>query len=274
MDNKMADYLQERIHHLRLHLDKLRQNRREEIENISQIDDELRVAQTYLTQYPPNDSFEYNNLCNYVADYDKSITSLVQQSETENEIIISGSYILSGTASYYTDHYPEVLPGLLKEIDILRQNLNDKNIVYEELNKHNKIIADLFLSAWQNLEIPAIDPARGPSFLMRESITHFFHHFAPDKLVEAKNWWKPYDERTRITRSHRIKFIFEEQIIDTRKSNLVELQLKELENLYHKLNRAHEQKPLDVNYVKPILYEAQDLLKSLLQVIKRPIYCA
>lgn len=268
----MTDNLQDEFSRLRSNLDQLRQNKQEEIANISQISDELTIAQTYLMRFPLSPtSVEYDSLCTYVANYNTAITGLVQQSEIESQIIISGSYILPGTATYFTETYPEVVPDLLNEIEILRQNRNDRAVVYEELKKHNKVIADLFLSSWQTLENPAIDPARGPAFLMREVITQFFHHFAPDNLVEAKDWWKPHDEKTRITRAHRIRFIFEEQVIDTRKSQFVQVQLKELKNLYEKLNRAHEQKPIDFNYIKPLLYTAQALLKSLLQVMIPPI---
>ena len=118
------------------------------------------------------------------------------------------------------------------------------------------------------LETPAVDQTRGPAFLMRETITQFFHHFAPDNLVKAKNWYKPYDEKRDITQSYRIRFILEEQIELDRRNALIEIQLKELKGVYGNLNRAHEQAVLDRNIIKPFLYQAQDLFKGILQVIK------
>lgn len=268
---RSPDNLQNEFSSLRSNLNQLRRNTQEELTSISQIDEEVAIAQNYLVEFPLSpDSIEYNHLRTYVTNYDTAITGLIQQSETEHQIITSGSYILPGTVSYFTGTYPQVLPNLLNEFEALRQTRDDREVVYQELRRHNNVIADSFLSAWQTLEAPAIDPARGPAFLMRETITQFFHHFAPNDLVETKDWWKPHDERTRITRAHRIRFIFEEQIIDSKKSRLVEVQLKELKDLYGKLNQAHSQAPIEINHIKPLLYAVQELFKNLLQVMKPP----
>jgi hypothetical protein len=228
-----------------------------------------------LTEYPPlTPSPDYQSICTYTIDYGTALTGLVEQSKDEREIIMSGSYIASGTAGDISEAHPHAYGVLSKEIDKLRQNRDDQKRVYEGLRKHNPVMADMFLSAWQSFELPVIDPARGPAFLMRETLTHFLHHLAPDNLVMAKKWWeKPHDERTKITRGQRIRFIWEEQIIETKKTPLIEHQLKELKKLCSDrggLNRAHTQRPLDIDYVKPRLYQAQDLLKSLLQVIRPP----
>lgn len=268
---RRSDNLQDEFSSLRSNLDQLRSNRQETITYISQINEEVAMAQNYLMEFPLSpSSIEYNHLRTYVANYNTAITGLVQHSEIENQIITSGSYILPGTATYFTGTYPQVVPDLLNEIEALRQTRDDREVVYEELRRHNNVIADSFLSAWQTLESPAIDPARGPAFLMREAITQFLHHFAPNNLVETKDWWEPHDERTRITRAHRKRFIFEEQVVDSKKSPLVEVQLEELIELYGKLNQAHSQTPIEFNYIKPLLYAVQSLLKNLLQVMKPP----
>ncbi len=270
----MTDDLNSSISGLRLNLHNLRWGRLQEIRAIIQLDEELGLAQTYLQQYVPSapsaNSPTYSSLCSYVTNYNSAITGLVQQSERAEAMITSGSYILSGTASYFVEAYPQAVPTLVKKIEVLREVRNDREAVYIKLAEYNKVLADTFLSAWQNLDVPAIDPTRGPAFLMRETITQFLHHFAPDNLVKTKGWYKPHDEKTDITRANRVRFILEERIAPAERNTLVELQLNELKKLYDELNKAHEQKALDSDVIKPLLYKAQDLFKGIMQVMNPP----
>jgi hypothetical protein len=106
---------------------------------------------------------------------------------------------------------------------------------------------------------------------MRETITQLLHYFAPDQLVKMKDWYKPHNKKTDITRAHRARFILEEKIAPTERNALIELQLNELTKLYCELNKAHKQRELDSIAIKLLLYKAQDLLKSIMQAMKPPI---
>ena len=97
----------------------------------------------------------------------------------------------------------------------------------------------MFKEAWDSFYASAEDPNRAASFMMREVVTHVFHHEAPTKEVKKSGITSPEKNPTKVERS---------QYIIARNAgvgaDIMRESLKNLRDVYDLLNVAHAQESL------------------------------
>jgi hypothetical protein len=162
---------------------------------VARSDDALAIVEKRLAAkgIPPN-SPDYQRLTSCAFEYSGVVKAAISA---------HGTFILTGTAHACFRFFPGELGVLMKDIETVDRRYNVREEVCASLREHNAEMADMFQSGWQTLEATATDPVRGPAFLMWETVTHFFHHFAPDEAIVSRGWWKSHDEKTKFTFGHR-----------------------------------------------------------------------
>ena len=128
--------------------------------------------------------------------------------------------------------YIEVLTG---------QDLEKRKFVQSKLPAP---IGNIFAQAWQSFEQGNYDPERGASFLMRETVSHFLHNYAPDQQIESQAWFKAHEGASRIWRDDRIEFIARKYFPEDQQE-LRKRFFRNLIDIYNDLNEAHKPRPLE-----------------------------
>lgn len=168
---------------------------------------------------------------------------------------MSGVLASGASGAYPPNAYPTAYLGLKRVIDQRSQ----QEEIAGRLAQLDTSIADEYNNAWQNLYIATRDKTRSPMFLIREVYTRLLHRFAPDEeVIRLLN----LTDKSNITRSHRIEYIAS-LLAPWKRETL----LKEKEaflNIYKSLNKAHKHGTLNVEQTKSFLYQANGLIKLLL----------
>jgi hypothetical protein len=235
---------------------------------ITQQIEEIELLQTAMDIYPPTANTEsINNTYYYASDYSSELVKIGHQFNEWGTYLCAGGTILTSGSQCIVESNPKSASYLVQKIETIRNVREDRNLVYDQLMQINPYIADCFISAWESLEAPPKDTVRGPGFYMRETITGFLHHFAPNQSIESTEWYKPFDEKTKITRAYRIKYIFENCVPPVFRNEITLKNLKNLDKLYQKLNYTHNQNILEVDRIKIYLLETQDCMKSVISFL-------
>ncbi len=169
-----------------------------------------------------------------------------------------GTVASAATLSYP----PDQLPQSYYRLDSMMNQRIDQSTISERLQLIDSTIAQQYKNAWQALYSTDEDPTRAPMFLMREVLTQLYHHFAPDDKV--KEFLIP-NNKEKITRKNRIDYIA--SIMDSWKKQTFLLQEKAFLDIYQELSSAHKHGNLDVDKSKGFLYQANSLIKLLLDSV-------
>ena len=139
-------------------------------------------------------------LWNYVAPMSSS------QMDLKNLQILntSASAMGNSTICMYAIAFPQAVNPYKNIFD---SNYDQKRNFIGEKLPHS--IAKEFQQAWQSYYAGTHDPDRGAGFLMREVLTHFLLHYAPnERIKEQKEWFVPEPNCDNgISRRHRIEYV-------------------------------------------------------------------
>jgi len=231
----------------------------------------LEPIEAYFKDHPlVPDTDEYRGLCLYARSLEESLEEESWGAFTDEKLLGWLEVAVTGAASCIYEVDPAGAQYFIREVSEIRDEPSERERVCQALARHDPRIADMYESAWRQLDLPSPDPARGPAFAMREALSHFVHHLAPDCKVRSQAWWKPHDGKQGISRADRIRFIYEVQLVDGGQSPVVWSQLEQVKDLINALSKAHGREPLEPGSLRPQFQQAQALLSSLLRVIRVP----
>lgn len=140
------------------------------------------------------------------------------------------------------------------------------------LNKIDSSLGDIYETIWQYMAYPALDPNRGPLFLLRQVFDHFLEKLAPDDEVTNQLWHVPDAELKKrngigITRRHRIEYLAKVKVKNPGYQDTVINSSKNFTDVYENLNEAHKRGSLDENAAKKAIAQGEILLQDWLKAI-------
>jgi hypothetical protein len=153
--------------------------------------------------------------------------------------------------------------NLPKPFTLLSKVIEGNNYQQEISNKLKKIDPSLckeYENAWTFLYSADKDNTRLPMFSIREVIRRLYEYYAPD--IKVREYLK-LDENMKIDRRHQIKYITS-LIKDAVKKQTFLDEEQAFVKIYKKLNKAHKNGELDIEATKGILYEANGLIKLII----------
>lgn len=175
-------------------------------------------------------------------------------------ISVAGSgIIMSGVSLMYTQSQ---IPQAYVNLERLNNQQIQQTDISNRIRAVNPTLADEYDNAWTSLYSGITDKTRSPMFLMREVITHLIHHYSPDNSVRTFHSL-PTGEVP--TRRQRVQYIASR--IDPSIRQAFINQEQAILDVYGALNNAHTPSTLDTEQTKGYLYQANALIKLLLDSI-------
>lgn len=168
---------------------------------------------------------------------------------------MGGTTISGASISYLQEQLPPSYHNLEK---IMTQRLQQEEIS-QKLRAIDASLGDEYDNAWAGLHMTIRDETRSPMFLIREVVTRLYHYYAPDDKVRE---FYQLSLKNKIERRHRIKYIAS-QIGSWRKQTFLDEEEAFL-TICSELNKAHKHGELDIEKTKGSLYQANALIRLLL----------
>ena len=179
-----------------------------------------------------------------------------------------GGIVSSGATISYPQNQ---LPQAYHRVDSIMSQRTNQEETHDRLRIIDVSLADTYDSAWKSLGTTIKDKTRGPMFLMREVITRLYQNFAPDNKV--KEYYSNNEQVTeeikkdRIKRNHRIEYI--SSIINPWKKGVFLAEEDSFLKIYGRLSKAHTHGSLDQGETSGLLYQADALIRLLLDSLMR-----
>lgn len=189
---------------------------------------------------------------------DTSKTSQTLNSLGTISTAFSGIAMSGASISYPPNQIPQAYINLAR----LNEQQNQQSDISSRIRKVNPALADEYDNVWTALYSTLKDQTRSPMFLIREVVTHLFHHYAPDNEVRGHH---SLNATETITRRHRIEYI-SSKIDPSLKQTFINQEQAYLD-VYGELSKAHNPNGLDPEQTKGYLYQANALIKLLLDSI-------
>lgn len=187
----------------------------------------------------------------------------VEDSQIDNSLFTASTAsesmfgaIVSGASLSYP---PSQIPQSYYNLEKVVLQMSQQDEISQKLRMIDSSLADEYENAWTGLRTAIKDKTRSPMLLIREVINRLYHHYAPDDKVRGFHNLVPTDK---IERKHRISYIAS-QIDPWRKQAFLDEERAFL-NIYGELSKAHKHGELDVESTKGLLYQANALIRLLL----------
>lgn len=212
----------------------------------------ITTSGNYISQDLLNQS---NDLVQYVE------TSKIPQTLISlGTISVAGSAVaMSGASLSYP---PNQIPQAYVNLERLNNQQVHQNDISSRIRTVNPALADEYDNVWTSFYSGTTDKTRSPMFLMREVITHLIHHYSPDDKTKG---FHSLPVGTNPTRRQRVQYIA--SLIDQSVRQAFINQEQAILDVYEALNDAHTPSMLDVEQTKGYLYQANALIKLLLDSI-------
>jgi hypothetical protein len=184
---------------------------------------------------------------------DKAIFTAVSASE------VSAGTVVSGASLAYP---PNQLPQAYYQLDSVLSQRTNQTDISQRLRLIDPSLADEYDNAWLGLHSAPKDETRSPMFLIREVVTRLYHHYAPDSKVRPQF---NLGQGEKITRKHRLDYIA--SLIDPWQRQTLLNEEHSLLDIYGVLSKAHKHGSLDTTKTRGFLYQANGLIKLLLELL-------
>lgn len=190
--------------------------------------------------------------------WDSGIDQSITTSGTASEVM-SGVSFSAMVYSPYQSNPPQ------SYIDLNRTLVqrNQQEQVAEKLDLIDQGLKVEYQNAWLGLHTTQEDKTRAPMFLIREVIRRLFEHYAPNQKV--KDMFSEIKDDKDLHRSHRVKYIA--SIIDPWRKQTFLNEEKAFNDIYGELSKAHKDGLLNQDETKSILYQADGLIRLLLDCL-------
>ena len=194
----------------------------------------------------------------------EKVAMWVDQSSIDNSLFtvgtaseaMFGATISGASLSYPPGQVPQSYYNLEKVVSQRSQ----QDEISQKLRAIDDSLADEYDNAWAGLHTTIKDKTRSPRFLIREVVNRLYHHYAPDDKVRSFHNLTATDK---IERQHRIDYIASQITDPARKQAFLDEERAFL-NIYGELSKAHKHGELDVEETKGLLYQANALIRLLL----------
>lgn len=187
-------------------------------------------------------------------------SNIDQSINTASAIVQSGAgTAISGATLSYP---PDKLPQAYFQLDKVVSQRSDQSDISQKLRLIDSSLADEYDNAWLGLHSIPKDETRSPMFLMREVMNRLYHHYAPDDEVRK---YHHIDDNEKITRRHRVDYIAS-LVNSWRKQTFLDEE-KAFLDIYGELSRAHKHGEIDGSKTRGLLYQANGLIKLLLELL-------
>lgn len=237
----------------------------EELSNLqSQLWEELKIE-------PPNFSSNITasgaSLSQSMLDNSNEILRQIQDNGIEPLITTSGtaSEVMGGVSySAFTYSVNNIKPTQSYiNLDKVLSQRNQESVIAQRLGEIDPFLKEEYENAWRGFYMTIDDKTRSPMFLMREVIRGLYDHYAPDD--EVMKLYKILEKKD-VHRADKINYIA--SIIDTSKKQIFLEEEKAFNSVYGDLSKAHKDGRLNVDETKGILYQANGLIKLLLDSLE------
>lgn len=175
----------------------------------------------------------------------------------------TASEVLSGVSFSAVVYSPPMRANPPQSYIDLTNSLTQRNqqqTVIDKLEQIDPNIRIEYENAWSSLRGGIVDKTRGPMFLIREAIRNLYDHYAPD--TEILKMFPEIKLKKDIQRQHKVKYI--ESLIDPWKRQTFLNEEKAFIDIYGELSKAHKDEQLNIEETKGILYQADGLIRLLL----------
>lgn len=169
---------------------------------------------------------------------------------------IAGTAIAGATISYP----PNQLPQSYFELDKVVDQRTNRVGISQRIRLVNTNLANEYDNAWSGLHSTSTDQTRSPMFLMREVVTQLINYYAPDSDVRNFYALASADRTTRRQRVQYITSLIQDPLV---KQGFMD-QEQALLDVYDALSKAHSPTHLSSEQTKGYLYQANELIKLLL----------
>lgn len=189
---------------------------------------------------------------------DMKSSGIDESINTAGTVLTTASGVLASgmSLSYPLNAYPK---SYLKMQQYFEQN-NDRDIIKDRLSLIDPSLGQEYNNAWQNLYTQFEDSERSPLLLIREVFRRLLDHFAPDDKVRQ---FLNINNKIRLTRANRIDFM-NSLIKDPWKKQTFIAERTAFINIYDSLSKAHKPGSLNIEQSKNFLYQANGLIKLIL----------
>jgi len=186
--------------------------------------------------------------------WDNGIDPSITTSGTASE---SMSGISFSAVTYSVNSTP---PQSYIDLDKVLIQRNQQTLITQKLETIDPSLKYEYENAWAGLYMTVNDKTRSPMFLIREVIRRLYDHYAPDdKIMELfPNILKKED----VHRADKVNYIA--SIIDPWKKQTFLIEEKAFNSIYGDLSKSHKDGQLNIDETKGILYQANGLIKLLL----------
>lgn len=170
----------------------------------------------------------------------------------------SGIAMSGASISYPPNQIPQAYVNLVR----INEQQSQQDNISNRIRKINSALADEYDNVWNTLYSTIKDQTRSPMFLIREVVTHLLHHYAPDTEVRS---YHSLNTKDTITRRHRVEYTSSK--IDPSLRQTFMNQEQAYLDVYGELSKAHNPNGLDPEQTKGYLYQANALIKLLLDSV-------
>ena len=192
----------------------------------------------------------------------------VRESERHAQEITVFSFTAAttGTSSNAIEYIYSSAPAIdHQKIRRLTMQRQKKHFVESCLHQIGSELASTYSTLWGYMHLPALDPNRGPLYLMRQVFDGFLDHLAPDELVMAQDGFVPdaplkESNGKGVTRTHRIAFLADTKVQDEATKETLLQTTRTFSDIYGELNHAHNRKSLDEEKARDAVYAGDALL--------------
>ncbi len=204
-----------------------------------------------------------NFLSQNILQQSEKVAMWIDQSNIDNSLFTAGTAseamfgtTISGASLSYP---PGQVPQSYYNLEKVVSQRSQQDEISQKLRAIDGSLADEYDNAWAGLHTAIKDKTRSPMLLIREVVNRLYHHYAPDDRVRSFHSLTSADK---IERKHRIDYIAS-QIDPWRKQTFLNEEQAFL-NIYGELSKAHKHGELDVEETKGLLYQANALIRLLL----------
>lgn len=194
----------------------------------------------------------------------EDIAMWVDQNNIDNSLFTAGTAsesmygaMVSGASLSYP---PGQVPKSYYNLEKIVLQKSQQDGISQQLKTIDISLADEYDNAWSGLHITENDKARSPMFLIREVVTRLYHYYAPDDKVRQ---FHNLASKDKITRRHRIEYIASLIVDPVRKQTFLDEEQTFI-NICDELSKAHKHEELDIEESKGSLYQANALIRLLL----------
>jgi len=239
-------------------------------EELTDIQSKLwKDLKTVSPSYPSSVMASGVSLSQSMLDSSNRVLNDIWNSGIDQSITTSGtaSEVLSGvsfSAMVYTPYQANPPQSYLDLNRTLTQR-NQQEETAQRLGHIEQSLKNEYNNAWLGVHTAEKDKTRAPMFLIREVVRRLLEHFAPDEKV--KEMFPEIKDNKDLHRNHRVTYIA--SIIDNWRKQTFLNEEKAFNDIYGELSIAHKDGVLNQDETRSILYQADGLIRLLLDCLTK-----